>query len=126
MANLRSGDIIQFSYAGREFDIKADSNITYRLSGITIENQPTGNGGRHATGRKKLAGVDAVPISNNLENKDYEFLQEKADGVSYPLNMTMIDGTTYSGNLAIEGDLDANTGDGQIEVSFMGEKLEQI
>jgi len=126
MATLRGGDITQFNYAGRDFDIKTDSNITYRLSGITIENEPTGNGGRHATGRKKLAGIDSVPISNNVENKDYEFLQEKADGESYPITMSLIDGTTYSGNMAIEGDLDANTGDGQIEVSFMGETLEQI
>ena len=123
---LRSGDITQFSYAGREFDIKGGANVTYRLSGITMENKPTGNGGREAMGTVKLAGIDAMPISNDVDKKDYEFLQGKADGESYPINMTLIDGTTYSGNMAIEGDLDANTGDGQVEASFMGETLEQI
>ena len=123
---LRSGDITQFNYAGREFDIKTGSNVTYRLSGVTMENEPTGNGGRVATGTVKLAGIDAMPISIDPEKKDYEFFQGKADGEDYPVNFTMINGITYSGSMAIEGDLDANTGDGQAEVSFMGPELEQI
>jgi hypothetical protein len=123
---MKSGDITQFRYAGREFAIVGGEDITMRLSGWNIENTPNGDGSRHATGSRKLAGLDSVPIRIDNTRGDWEFLQEKQDGSEYPLSITLFDGKTYSGQMAIEGELDYSTREGRCNVNFMGSKLEQI
>ncbi len=127
MATVRGGDIIQVMLFGREFDVAADSNVTYRLSGRQNESTPTGNGGMHTTQRQKLGGFDSLPISVDPSRGDVEFLQEKANaGEPGPCSMTLINGITYSGNLTIQGEIDPNTGDGQVEISALGPKFEKI
>ena len=123
---IRGGDITQFVYAGREFDIEGDAAISYRLAGKIIENKVNGNGKKYGLAKAKLAGLDSVPITLNQLKQDLEFLQEKSDGEDYPLQITMASGATYAGDCAIEGDLDGNSGEGKAEVSFMSENFEQI
>lgn len=127
MATVRGGDISQLLINGRELDPVAEANVTYRLAGWKNENSPTGNGGMHTKRTRKLGGFDSLPISLDSGNEDLEFLQEIADaGEPVPMSMTKADGSTYSGDLTIEGDLDANTGDGQVELTAYGPQFEQI
>ena len=126
MATIRGGDIDQFVFAGREFDVAAEANITYRLSGKTPENRMTGNRKRYALTRNKMGGMDAVPIIINAERAYLEFLQSHADGEAYPLQISLASGVVYSGDMALEGELDGNTGEGQAEATFRGENFEQI
>ncbi len=127
MATVRSGDIIQLTAAGREFDPAPDSNVTYRTSGWMNENTSTGNGGLHTKRTRKLGGFDSLPLSLDSEKKDLEYLQGLADaGVPVPWSMTLASGYIYAGDLVVEGELDANTGDGQVEVTALGPKFEQI
>lgn len=126
MGKLRSGDITQFTFGGREMDIKGGSAVTFWLPGISVENGVTGNGKRDGKGTVKLGGIDSLPISIDNDNEDHEYLSGKNDGVDYPLTITLIDGTVYSGSMAIEGDLQYDTGDGKCDVSFRGEKFEKI
>lgn len=127
MANVRGGDITQLLIAGREFDPVQDANVTYRLSGFMNENTPTGNGGLHTKRTRKLGGFDALPISVDGSKKDLEFLQDLAnEGTPVPMSMTHASGETYAGDLVIEGELDANTGDGQAEITALGPVFEQI
>ncbi len=124
---VRGGDITQCMLYGREFDVKGDSNVTYRLSGRANETNPNGNGSEHTTQKIKLGGFDSLPLSIDPSKKDLEFLQSKADeGEPGPCSMTLINGKCYSGNLTIQGELDASSGDGQVEVSVLGSKFEQI
>lgn len=124
--NLRGGDILDFSYNSRSYDIKADANITIRLGGIDYESEATGTGGVHTTGKVVLPGLDSVPISIDASKKDAEALYEAKDGEPHSLNITLINGVTYSGQQAIDGPIEMSTGDGQAEVSFKGKTLEQI
>lgn len=126
MATVRGGDVTYFNFAGREFDIAAEANITYRLGGKIVENKVTGNGKRYSITRMALSGIDAIPIILKPERADLEFLQSHADGEAQPLQWTLAPGVAYSGDMAIEGELDANTGEGQVEVTFRGENFEQI
>lgn len=127
MAKLRAGDITQLILFNRIFEVMGDSDVTYRLNGRTNANAPTGSGGMHTTQRLKLGGFDSVPISNNTSKEDLEYLQECADdGEPGNCSITLIDGTVYGGDLSIEGDIDASSGSGQIEITAYGPKFEMI
>ena len=127
MATVRGGDITQLTIAGRELDVAPDANVTYRTSGFINENTPTGNGGLHTKRTRKLGGFDSLPLSVDSSKKDLEYLQGLSDdGDPVPFAMTLASGYIYSGDLVIEGELDANTGDGQLEVTALGPKFEQI
>lgn len=127
MAKVRGGDIQQLILWGRVFEVKADSNVTYRLGGYTTENEPTGSGGMHGTQRRKLGGFDSCPVSLDGTKQDLEYLQGKYNaGEPEACSMTLANGVTYAGDLAPEGELDGSSGDGQAEVSALGPKFEQI
>jgi hypothetical protein len=124
--NVRGSEIRQLIIAGREMDPVGEANVTYRLSGFKNESTPTGNGGVHTKQTRKLGGFDSLPLSVDPSRKDVEFIQALADaGLPVPVSMTTA-AATYSGDLVIEGDLDPNTGDGQLEISALGAKFEQI
>ncbi|KKL99367.1 hypothetical protein LCGC14_1815100, partial [marine sediment metagenome] len=89
--------------------------------------KPTGNGGMHTIQRLKLGGFDSLPLSVDSSRGDVEFLQGKADaGEPGPCSMTLINGEAYAGNLALQGEIDPNTGDGQVEITALGSKFELI
>jgi hypothetical protein len=92
-----------------------------------VTSNPTGTGGVHNTGRRKLGGFESLPLSINPENEDLEFLQDVANGGEpVPMSITLVTGHTYSGKLTIQEAVDGTTGDGQVEITASGEKFEQI
>ncbi len=112
---------------GREFDPVNESNVVYRLSGKSNVTTPTGNGGTHTVQRLKLGGFDALPLSVDPSRGDIEYLQTLANnGEPVACSMTLINGTVYAGKLTIQEAIDANTGDGQVEITALGAKFEQI
>lgn len=126
MATVRGGDITQLMIGGREFDPAPEGNVTYRTAGWSNESSPTGNGGVHTVQRRKLGGFDALPLSVDPSRGDVEYLQGLIDdGEPVPVSMVFA-GYTYSGNLTIQGELDPNTGDGQVEVTALGKTFEKI
>lgn len=125
---VRAGDIRQFTWFGRELDIKGeDANVNIDLGGFTAEAGINGNGTLHSTKRRKKATVADVPVSLDDNRKDLEFLQEKADaGASGPLTITLASGVTYRGSMVLTGEIRKATGDGTASITFEGAKLEQI
>lgn len=124
---VRGGDLSQVMIGGREFDPVAESNVVYRLSGKVNTTTPTGNGSVHTVQKRKLGGFDSLPLSVDPSRGDLEYLQTLANnGEPVPCSMTHINGTVYAGNLTIQEAVDANTGDGQVEITALGEKFEQI
>lgn len=122
---VRAGEITQFSAAGREFDVKGDSNVTYRLGGKKNETALNGNGTPHTKQTLVAAGVESVPVSIDPSRNDLEFLQDLVDdGVPVAVYMSFA-GYTYYGKLTPQ-EVSANNSDGQAEVSFLGAKFEQI
>jgi hypothetical protein len=126
MASVRGSDIRQLMIGGREFDPAPEGNVTYRLSGFQNESAPTGNGGMHTVQRRKLGGFETLAISVDPTRGDIEYLQDLANaGEPVPCSMA-IASATYAGSLTIEGEIDPNTGDGQVEISALGPKFEQV
>jgi len=127
MAKARAGDIRQIIIYDREFDPKVGGAVTYRLAGYENETEATGNGGEHTTQTRKLGGFEAAEISLDPTNGDLEFLQEKANtGEPGNCSMTLVNGTTYAGNLTLQGAIDAATDSGSAEIAALGAKFEQI
>jgi hypothetical protein len=125
---VRAGDIRQFTYGGREFDVQGeDANVVINLGGYTAEVGLNGNQTPHVTKRSKKAVVSDVTISVDDNRKDLEFLQDKQNAAELvPLSITLASGVTYSGQMALVGDLQKSTGDGTATLTFEGAKLEQI
>jgi hypothetical protein len=127
MATVRAGDILQILIYDREFDPKIGASVNYHKSGRNNESRPTGNGGLETTQTIMLGGFDSLPISLDPSKKDLEYLQNAADsGEPGNCAMTLINGTTYGGQLVIQGELNANSGDGQIDITALGPVFEQI
>ena len=127
MASVRAGDILQIMIYDREFDPKQGSSVNYRIAGRTNETTLNGNGSNHTTQTLKPGGFDSLTISLDPSKKDLEYLQNANDeGEPGNCSMTLINGITYAGQLTLQGELDANTGDGQIDISALGAVFEQI
>lgn len=123
----RGGDIQQILINGRSFDPANEQSANFRLSGFVNENLPTGNGKLHTNSRRKLGGFDGLALSLDATRLDLEYLQEIANNrIPVPVQITLVSGIVYSGDLAFEGEIDANSGDGTVEIAMMGEKFEQI
>src|SRR5512140_2853436 len=101
MGAVRAGDIRQFTWFGKEFDIKGeDANISLDLGGYTTESSISGNGIFLSTKRRKKAVLSDVVISLDDTRKDLEFLQEKIDTAAVgPLTITLASGVTYQGSM---------------------------
>lgn len=124
---VRAGDIRSFTVDGREFDPAPETNVTIILSGFNNESAPTGNGKAHTTRRRKLGGIDGMSVSLDNSAQDLEFVQAIADeGDPVTVTLTLADGVTYSGQLATEGEINPNMGEGTLELSMRGTTFEQI
>jgi hypothetical protein len=124
---VRAGDIRQVTIQGREFDPAPETNVTIILAGVTNENASTGNAGMHTTQRRKLGGFDALTLSIDSGRQDYEFIQEIANlGETVPVTITLASNVTYSGALAVEGELTHNAGEGTLELAMRGPRFEVI
>ncbi len=127
MATVRAGDIRQIVIYDREFDPKIGASVNFHLSGVNNESRPTGNGGLETTQTIMLGGFDSLTISLDPSKKDLEYLQNAANlGEPGNCSMTLIDGTTYGGQLVLQGEMNANSGDGQIDIAALGPVFEQI
>ena len=127
MGAVRAGDIRSFNIDGREFDPAPESNYTITLGGFQNEAAQTGNGRLHITQRRELAGIGDAAVSIDSERGDHEFISvRKNEGRVMPVTMTKTDGTTYAGELAIVGEIEENTGEGQLTMELRGTRFEQI
>ena len=59
---IRAGDILNFSWYGRNFDPAPETDVTMILPGFGTESTPNGNGTVHVTGRRRLGGFDGFAI----------------------------------------------------------------
>ena len=125
---IRAGDIRQFTWYGREFDIAPDTDVTIMFPGLGAESTPNGNGTPHIKGTRKLGGFDGLAISVEPTRQDAEFLVAKQTaGVAGPCTLTLVSGvTTYAGSLLPEGDLQVSTGNGSMTLAGRGQKWAQV
>jgi hypothetical protein len=128
MSIVRGGDIRQIMIGGREFDPAPEGAVKIILSGFVNENRPTGNGRLHTKQTRKLGGFDDLAISVDPERGDIEYLQGLANGQeAFSASISLPSGVIYSGTgCQIEGELNYDSGDGQVELAIRGTVVEQI
>ena len=128
MGALRAGDIRQLTINGREYDVKAgDASVEIDLGGFENTADLGGNGSLQITQRRMTAGFSACPISIDDVRKDLEALAAISNaGLPVPVNITLISGVVYSGQLILVGDFRKNSGDGTCTIEMRGAKFEQI
>jgi len=124
---IRAGDIRQFTWGGREFDVAPEGDVTMILHGIKAESTPNGNGTVHTKGTRVLGGFDGLTLSVDPARGDVEFLiAMQTGGIAKACSMTLVDKTTYGGAMLPEGDLQSSTGNGTLTVAARGAKWERI
>lgn len=125
--NVRAGDVRQFILAGREMDPAPESNWNVKIVNFENESAPTGNGQLHTTQARTLPGIGDCAISCDQSRDDHEYIKSlNDDGEAFPVSLTLVDGTTYAGELAIDGEVQHATGDGTVGFSLRGAKFEKI
>jgi hypothetical protein len=124
---IRGGDVRQFKLGGRELQVAPEAEMELTLPGYQGEYKPSGNGAMAGVGKRVLGAIDGVKVICKNEDKDHEFITGIRDGMDVSaVTLTLIDGVTYSGAMAIEGEVKYATGDGSASFALRGEKLEQI
>lgn len=127
MASVRSGDIIQVTINGAEFDPKGDTGCDIFAGGYSNEAAANGNGSLHVTQKKVLGGFDNLAVSIDDTGQQLEALQEIADeGEPVPVSVTLPSGVTYQGSLVLVGEVKKSTSDGVATFSMRGETFEQV
>jgi len=126
--SIKGGDIRQFTYAGREFDVSADADVTLFLSGLDLTNTAAGNGNPVTLGKRRLAGLDGLAIVLDDARKDLEFLVNlQTAGVAKPYSITLVSGVTYAGTGLPDGDgFGKSSANGVGTLALRGKTLEQI
>ena len=125
---IRSGDIRQFTLNGREFAVKGgDANVNIDIGGFTNESGVSGSGVHTVTMRRKAAGFSDCPLLIDDTNQDLEYIQGIANtGLEVPVTLTLVSDVTYSGSLAVIGDIMKAAGDGTMTLEMRGSKFEQL
>jgi hypothetical protein len=127
LAKIRGGDVRQFKIGGRELQIAPESSMELTLPGYQGEYKPSGNGQMAGKGTRVLGAIDGVKAVCKNEDRDHEYITGIRDSMDVqPVTITLIDGTTYSGAMAIEGEVKYTSEDGTATFALRGEKLEQI
>ena len=125
--NVRGGDIRQLTINGREFGVAAESSVNIQVGGFSNTTALNGNGSLHVTQRRQPGGFTDCNVSIDDTGQELEFLQDLSNsGAAAPVTMTLVSGITYSGSLAVTGDLMKNTGDGVVTLEMRGSAFDQI
>jgi hypothetical protein len=115
------GPIESITIKGRRFAVDAESDMDLNLGGYTNELKPNGDGSFRSVKSRRLAMAKGGALSVDNDRGDNEFLQSVADEINpVDVDITLVDGTVYSGNMAIVGEFVYKTKDAICEVELSG------
>lgn len=115
------GPIESITIKGRRFAVDAESDMDLNLGGFINEVKPNGDGSSRIVKSRRLAMAKGGALSVDNDRSDNEFLQEVSDEITpVDVDVTLVDGTVYSGNMSIVGEFTYKTKDGICEVEFTG------
>ena len=107
--------------------IAPDADMELTLPGFEGDYSATGGGEMTGTGKRVLGVISGIKTVCRNEDQDFEYVCDIRDTMdTSPVTLTLIDGVTYSGAMAVQGEVKMGTGDGGASFELRGEKLEQI
>lgn len=124
---VRGGGIRQLKLKGREFEPVDEASFEFTPSGYDHENKAAGNGVMVGIEKRVLAAIDGIEVYIDNDRGDLEYLTDlKNAGEPFAVNCTVAGGKTWSGSMAIEGELKYSTAEGKATFALRGPRLEQI
>ena len=115
------GPIESVTLKGRRFAVDAESDMELNLGGFINENKPNGDGSFRTIKSRRLAGAKGGALSVDNDRGDNEFIQSIADEINpVDCDITLCDGTVYSGNMSIVGEFTYKTKDSLCEIELSG------
>jgi hypothetical protein len=120
------GPIESITLKGRRFAVDAESDMDLNLSGFTNEVKPNGDGSSRVIKSRRLAMAKGGALVVDNDRSDNEFLQEVSDEITpVDADITLVDGTVYSGNMSIVGEFVYKTKDAICEIELCGTMTKQ-
>lgn len=115
------GSIESITIKGRRFAVDAEADMELNLGGFINEVKPNGDGSSRTIKSRRLAMAKGGALSVDNDRGDNEFLQEVANETSgVDVDITLVDGTVYSGNMSISGEFSYKTKDSLCEIELTG------
>jgi len=119
----KGGTVREVMIDNRRYSPTNEGEFSYQKDGFTNESSPTGDGGQHTNQSRKLGGFSG-PLS--VSSEDVVALQTSQDkGTEVPCYVTWANGSVWSGQLVIQGDLSPSS-NGELEVDCKGSKFRPI
>lgn len=120
------GAIESITIKGRRFAVDAESDMELNLGGFINESKPNGDGSARLVKSRRLAMAKGGALSVDNDRDDNEFLQSVVDETTpVDVDITLVDGTVYSGNMQIQGEFTYKTMEGLCEIELAGTMAKQ-
>lgn len=120
------GSVESVNIAGRNFGVPADTEVQIKLGGFENETQSNGNGSVRQIKTRVPAVLSGLMVEIDDDRGDHEFLQGLSDGSDYyPVNITLVNGKTFSGDLQIEGEFQRSTQSTTASLDMSGSSISQ-
>ena len=118
-----SGSIESLSVGARTFAVAADADANMILGGKENEMLPNGDGSTRQKKMRKNWSLTGVSVAIDHSKGDQEFLQERADSeILVACSITYADGSVYSGQGNVTGELASASADGVLPLELAGPK----
>lgn len=115
------GPIESITMAGRRFAVDAESDMELNLGGFINESKANGDGSIRIIKSRRVAGAKGGALSVDNDRGDNEYIQALANQIlPFDTDVTLVDGTVYSGAMQIEGEFTYKTKDGLCEIELKG------
>ena len=115
------GPIQEINYAGRLFNVAADSDPTTKLGGLEADVQPNGNKTARLVMSASAWALSGVNVEIDHDREDLEFLQGRSDSKIFDeFSVTYCSGAVYAGRGHITGEVAASTLAATASINFMG------
>ena len=116
-----AGPFESHTLAGRRFVCDADDDAILRMNGFDNELKPNGDGTNRVLQSRAVGSIEGTNLEFDPERGDVEFLEElKNKGEHFDYSGTTNDGTIYTGNVVITGELKFSFKNGTVPITFMG------
>jgi hypothetical protein len=118
------GSVAKVTLKGRMFAIAADADVTLKLGGFENEVQANGNGTVRGIKKRVPSMAESVTLSVDSDSDDLTFLQDLANlDALFPVEYVMANGSIYSGEQQITGELKYSSQNATATVTLSGGTL---
>lgn len=123
---MTGGSVQGVTLNGRYFPVDKEADVSIVLGGYINEKLANGDGSSRNKKTRVIGGVKGLVLSCDNDRSDQEFIQLLADSTTdFDYDVTLVDGTVYSGLGQVEGEFEYKTMDSTCELEIKGNAEKQ-